>query len=66
MSDFASLTSSLDIGDDMNTKSVFVHTQYTWLKKGEVIVGKVVDHVGINGSKATEGLSAFNVGPVYL
>ena len=42
----------------------FVYRQHIWLRKWEVIVGDMIDHVGIYGSRVAEGLSAFNVGLV--
>ena len=42
----------------------FVYRQHMWLRKWEVIVGDMIDHVGIYGSRMAEGLSAFNVGLV--
>ena len=44
----------------------FVYRQHIWLRKWEVIVGDMIDHVGIYGSRVAEGLSAFNVGLVWI
>ena len=44
----------------------FLYRQHIWLRKWEVIVGDMIDHVGIYGSRVAEGLSAFNVGLVGL
>ena len=44
----------------------FVYRQHIWLRKWEVIVGDMIDHVGIYGSRVAEGLSAFNVGLVRI
>ena len=42
----------------------FVYRQHIWLRKWEVIVGDMIDHVGIYGARVAEGLSASNVGLV--
>ena len=44
----------------------FVYRQHIWLRKWEVIVGDMIDHVGIYGSRVAEGLSTFNVGLVII
>ena len=44
----------------------FVYRQHIWLRKWEVIVGDMIDHVGIYGSRVAEGLSALNVGLVLF
>ena len=57
----------VDIGDDTNAKSLWIHVQTAciWLwEKERWLFDEVVDHVGIYGSKAAEGLPAFNAGLV--
>ena len=57
----------VDIGDDTNAKSLYLHVQTgcIWLSEKEMwLFDEVVDHVGIYGSKGADGLSAFNVGLV--
>ena len=36
------------------------------LENGKWLLGDMIDHVGIYGSRVAEGLSAFNVGLVYM
>ena len=59
---------NLDMGDDTNTKFLLlrVETTYmTWERENERwLLGDMIDHVGIYGSRVAEGLSAFNVGLV--
>ena len=45
---------NLDMGDGTNTKFLYER----WL------LGDMIDHVGIYGSRVAKGLSAFNVGLV--
>ena len=42
----------------------FMYRQNIWLIEWEAIVGDMIDHVGIYGSRVAEGLWAFNVGLV--
>ena len=49
---------NLDMGDDTNTKFVLLRVQTTYM------LGDMIDHVGIYGSRVAESLSAFNVGLV--
>ena len=42
----------------------FVYRQHIWLRKWEVVVGDMIDHVGIYGARVAEGLSASNFGLV--
>ena len=41
-----------------------MYWQHIWLIKWEVIVGDMIDHIGIYGARVAEGLSASNVGLV--
>ena len=58
---------NLDMGDDTNTKFLiasFTDNIYD-LENESWLLGDMIDHVGIDGSRVAEGLSAFHVGLVY-
>ena len=58
---------NLDMGDDTNTKFLLLRVQTTYMTYNERwLLGDMIDHVGIYGSRMAEGLSAFNVGLVTL
>ena len=53
---------NLDMGDDTNTKFLLLHVHD--LENERWLLGDMIDHVGIYGSRVAEGLSASNVGLV--
>ena len=57
---------NLDMGDDTNTKFFIAScTDNKYDSENERwLLGDMIDHVGIYGSRVAEGLSAFNVGLV--
>ena len=60
---------NLDMGDDTNTKFLLLFiascTDNIYnLENERWLLGDMIDHVGIYGSRVAEGLSAFNVGLV--
>ena len=44
----------------------FVYRQHIWLENERWLLGDMIDHVGIYGSRVAEGLSASNVGLVVI
>ena len=57
---------NLDMGDDKDTKFLLLRVQTTciWLENERWLLGDMIDHVGIFGSRVAEGLLASNVGLV--
>ena len=58
---------NLDMGDDTNTKFYcFVYRHIYDFENERWLLGDMIDHVGIYGSRVAECLSAFNVGLVII